>query len=366
MGLFSKLKNECIDIIEWPDQSGDVLVHRFDRNGNEIKNGAKLIVREGQKAVFVNEGKIADSFIPGTYSLETKNMPILRTLMSWPYGFTSPFKAEVYFIKTTEQLDRKWGTQNPVMMRDPDFGTVRLRARGNYSYKIGATSEMISKFVGATPEFRCEDLEGQLRTKLVSSFSDCVAEFKIPALDLAANYNEIGQSMCSMMKGAFSSFGLDLLTFTIENITLPEEVEKAMDERASMGAVGNLTDYAKFQTAKAVREAASNESGNSSGIVGMMLGAKIGETTGQIFSAAASAAPPPLPRKQGTLFYVAINSQQAGPFSREEIKLKIGTGEITRETLFWSDGMSDWKKALEITEIAAMFSSLPPPIQPHS
>lgn len=360
MGLFNTLRNEFIDIIEWPDQSGDVLVHRFERHENEIKNGAKLIVREGQKAVFVNEGKIADSFEPGTHTLETKNLPILRTLLSWPYAFNSPFKAEVYFIKTTEQLDRKWGTSNPVMMRDPDFGTVRLRARGNYSYKVGATAEMISKFVGASPEFTCEDLEGQLRVKLVSAFSDCVAELKIPALDLAANYNEISKDMCSAMKREFSEFGLNLLTFTVENITLPEDVEKAMDERASMGAVGNLNDYAKFQTAKAVREAASNESGNSAGIVGMMLGAKLGETTGQIFNAQSQPVPPPLPQQGVKLFYAAINSQQAGPFQPGEIKLKISAGEITRDTLVWTEGMGEWKKASDIAEIAAIFSTLPP------
>ena len=167
------------------------------------------------------------------------------------------------------------------------------------------------------------------------------------------------------MKDNFLEFGLNLLTFTVENITLPEEVEKAMDERASMGAVGNLTDYAKFQTAKAVREAAANESGNSSGIVGMMLGAKLGETTGQVFAASSQATPPPLPQKGAKLFYAAINSQQAGPFQPGEIKLKIASGEITRDTLVWTEGMSEWKKASEVAEISALFSSLPPPLPNH-
>ena len=158
MGLFSGFKNQFIDIIEWAEETPGVLVHRFDRFDNEIKYGAKLIVRPGQKAVFVNEGQIAHVFGPGTHTLETKNIPILRTLLSLPYNFESPFKAEVYFIKTTEQLDRKWGTPSPVMLRDADFGIVRLRARGNYSYVVGDDKTMLSRFVGARAEFKADEL----------------------------------------------------------------------------------------------------------------------------------------------------------------------------------------------------------------
>ena len=192
MGFFDKLKNELIDIIELSDSESDVLVQRFSRKDNEIKYGAQLIVRPGQRAVFVNEGKVADTFEPGTYTLETQNIPVLTTLKGWKFGFHSPFKAEVYFIKTTEQLDRKWGTTNPVMLRDADFGIVRLRARGNYSYKIGLSDDMISRFVGAQEQFTTGDIEGQTRTKAISSFSDCLGELKIAALDLAAQYDEIG------------------------------------------------------------------------------------------------------------------------------------------------------------------------------
>jgi len=280
MGLFDGLRAEFIDIIEWKDQDGSVLVHRFERHDNEIKNGAQLIVRPGQRAVFVNEGKIADSFEPGTHKLETKNLPILATLKGWKYGFDSPFKAEVYFINATELLDRKWGTPSPVMMRDADFGAVRLRARGNYSYRVGITEDMISRFVGARDEFRVEDIEGQLRTRIISSFSDSLGELKIPALDIVSQYDEISAAMQKKLAGIFEDIGLNLLTFTLENVSVPEAVQKALDERASMGAIGNLNNYATYQAANAMRDAAGNESGMAGGMMGMMVGGQLGGTMG--------------------------------------------------------------------------------------
>jgi len=281
MGFFDKIKNELIDIIEWLNEPGDVLVHRFERHQNEIKMGAKLIVRPGQKAVFVNEGEIADVFEPGTHELETQNLPVLSTLKGWMHGFNSPFKAEVYFIDTTEQLDRKWGTQNPIMMRDADFGVVRLRCRGNYSYKINDSAGMISRFTGAASEFKCSQLEGQIRAKVVSSFSDCVGELKIPALDLAAQYDEIGDAMKEKLTDTFDKLGLVIIAFTLENITLPEEVQKAMDERASMGALGDLNKYSQFQSAKALREAAKNE-GMAGQMMGMMVGGQLAGSMGGV------------------------------------------------------------------------------------
>lgn len=274
MGFFDKLRGEFIDIIEWKDEDPGVLIHRFERHNNEIKMNAKLVVRPGQRAVFVNEGQVADCYEPGTHTLATQNMPLLSTLKGWKYGFESPFKAEVYFIKTSEQLDRKWGTPNPVMMRDHDFGIVRLRARGNYAYKIGLKDEMISRFVGARAEWTADDIEGQLRTRVISSFSDCVGELKIPALDLAAQYDEIGSAMEGKLGGIFTDLGLDLLSFTLENITLPEEVEKAMDQRASMGALGNLNNFSQFQSANAVRDMANNP-GGSGNMMGMMMGSQM-------------------------------------------------------------------------------------------
>ncbi len=274
MGLFDSIKKELIDIIEWLDKPAETLIHRFEKPGNEIKMGTKLIVRPGQKAVFINEGEIADVFEEGTHTLETQNLPILSKLKGWMHGFNSPFKAEVYFIDTTEQLDRKWGTQNPIMLRDADFGIVRLRCRGNYSYKIAITDQLITRFTGATKDFTRADFEGQLRAKVVSSFSDAIGELKIPALDLAAQYNEISEQMKKNLTDFFDKLGLAMLSFILENITLPEEVQKAIDQRSSLGALGDLNKYTQFQAANALRDAANNE-GMAGNMMGMMVGGQM-------------------------------------------------------------------------------------------
>lgn len=367
MGLFDKLRNELIDIIEWEEMDPDVLVHRFERHNNEIKWGAKLVVRPGQRAVFVSEGQIADTFDPGTHTLDTKNLPLLRTLLSWPYGFESPYKAEVYFVKATELLDRKWGTPNPVMMRDADFGIVRLRARGNYSYKIGITKEMISRFVGARDEFRISDMEGQIRTKVISSFSDCIGESKIPALDLAANYDEIGEMMGMKLKEEFARLGLDILAFAVENISLPEEVTQAMDQRASMGAIGNLNNFSQYQAANALRDAAQNE-GGAGNMMGMMMGAQMaggvsGALNQESQNTGASSAPPPVPN--AISFFIVVNGQQAGPFDANELKVKVQGGQITRETLVWKEGMASWTAAGDVVEFSQFFTTTPPPLPPQ-
>ncbi|MDD3118075.1 MAG: SPFH domain-containing protein [Victivallales bacterium] len=369
MGLLNKLRHELIDIIEWEETAGDILVHRFERYNNAIKYGAKLVVRPGQRAVFVNEGKIADSFDPGTYTLETKNIPLLRTLLSLPYGFESPFKAEVYFIKTTEQLDRKWGTPNPVMLRDADFGIVRLRCRGNYSYRIGISAEMISRFVGARDNFSAEDIEGQLRTKLISSFSDAIGELKIPALELAAQYDEISAQMQKKLQPAFADLGIELKSFALENISLPDEVQKAMDERASMGALGNLNHYSQYQAANALRDAAKN-GGNVGGMMGMMVGGQLAGSLGNVLSqqpastpatAPAAGTPPPLPGTTAApLFFVAVNGTPSGPFAMNELTAKIGCGEITAATLVWAQGMPAWQPAAQVPTLLALFGTPPP------
>ncbi|MBN2641064.1 MAG: SPFH domain-containing protein [Victivallales bacterium] len=368
MGLFKKLRNEFIDIIEWEESAANVLVHRFERYNNEIKHGAKLVVRPGQRAVFVNEGRIADAFDPGTYTLETKNLPILRTLLSWPYAFESPFKAEVYFIKTTEQLDRKWGTPNPVMLRDADFGIVRLRCRGNYSYCVGISEEMISRFVGARDEFTNDDVEGQIRTKVVSSFSDAVAELKIPALDLAAQYDEISTQMKTKLEPEFAALGMELKSFTLENISLPDTVQQAMDERASMGALGDLNNYSQYQAANAIRDAAQNQ-GGAGNMMGMMMGGQLAGNTGQTLfrenqqqnnPPSGGATPPPIPGE--IKFWAAINGTQAGPFNINELKAKASAGEINRDTLVWKDGMANWLAAGEVPEIQQIFGATPPPL----
>ena len=290
MGLFDKIRAEFIDIVEWRDQEPGVLVHRFERYDHEIKMGAQLTVRPGQRAVFVNEGKIADVFEAGLHTLETANLPILATLKGWKYGFHSQFKAEVYFLNITEQLDRKWGTSTPVILRDADFGMVRLRARGNFSYKVSADRELLSRLVGARQAYLTEDIEGQLRAKAVSSFTDALGELKIPMLDLQAQYDEIGGAMKQKLNSFFAELGLELLGFVLENITVPEEVEKAMDQRASMGAVGNLNQFAQYQAAQALRDAAGNP-GMAGNMMGMMVGGQLAAGMGEILKQPAPAAP---------------------------------------------------------------------------
>jgi membrane protease subunit (stomatin/prohibitin family) len=280
MGFFERLKAEFIDIIEWRDARPGVLVSRFERYEHEIKMNAKLIVRPGQRAVFVNEGQIADSFGPGTYTLETKNMPVLATLKGWKYGFESPFKAEVYFVKTTEQVDRKWGTSTPIMLRDRDFGVVRLRARGNYSYRLSTDKDLIRRFVGARAEWTNEDIEGQIRAQLISSFTDFMGELKIPVLDLQARYDEISEEMKNKLQSVYKRLGLLLITFAVENITLPEDVEKALDQRSSMGVVGDLNKFTQFQAAQALEGMANQDGGGN--MMGMMMGANMANSMGNV------------------------------------------------------------------------------------
>ena len=281
MGILDAIKGQLIDVIEWSDNSGKTMVHKYDMNGKEIMMGAQLTVRESQVAIFVNEGELADVFEPGRYELKTSNMPILTALKSWKYGFNSPFKSDVYFINTKQFLDMKWGTSNPVMMRDAEFGMIRLRAFGIYSFKVSDPETFLKQVFGTAALFTVDGVEGQIKRTLVSGLSDAIAESKIPALDLAANYEELGQYALKTINPKLASLGLTLCSFVIENISLPEEVEKSMDKRTSMGVLGNLDQYAKYQAAEAMREAANN---NANGMAGMGVGMGAGAAMGQMFA----------------------------------------------------------------------------------
>jgi len=271
MGIMDAIRSQFIEVIEWLDDSGNTLLYRFPVQGQEIKNGARLTVRESQAAVFVFQGQIADVFGPGLYTIDGGNTPILSKLGAWMHGFNSPFKAEVYFVNTKQFNDLKWGTANPVMMRDADFGMVRLRAFGIYSIRIGDPRAFIKEVAGTNGHFITEDIEGQLKRTLVSSFSDALAESKIAALDLASNYDELGKFVRGKLSDEFKSYGLDLTKYVIENISLPQEVEAAMDKRTSMGVIGDVGRYAQFQAADAMRDAAQNPSGGAG--IGAGLGA---------------------------------------------------------------------------------------------
>jgi membrane protease subunit (stomatin/prohibitin family) len=274
MGIFDKVagivQSQFIEVIEWLDESRDTMVYRFPVQGQEIKNGAQLIVRESQAAVFVYQGQAADVFGPGRYTIDGGNTPILSKLGAWYHGFNSPFKSEVYFVNTKQFTDMKWGTANPIMLRDPDFGIVRLRAFGGYSLRVADPREFIKEIAGTNAHFETEDIEGQLKRSIVTEFSDALGELKIAALDLAAQYKEMGGAIREKINEDFKAFGVEVVKFYVENISLPPEVEEAIDKRASMGALGDANRYMQFQAADALRDAANNPSG------GAGLGASLG------------------------------------------------------------------------------------------
>jgi membrane protease subunit (stomatin/prohibitin family) len=308
MGIFDALRTQAIEVIEWLDDSGNTMLYRFPVHDQEIKNGARLTVRESQTAVLVFQGQIADVFPPGLYTIDGGNTPILTKLGAWKYGFTSPFKAEVYFINTKQFTDLKWGTPNPVMMRDADFGVVRLRAFGIYSMRVVDPRAFLKELTGTNARFQTEDIEGQLRRSLVSGFSDAVAESKIAALDLAAHYDELGGVLRTKLDQEFKSFGLELTKFVIENISLPPEVEAAMDKRTSMGVIGDVGRYAQFQAADAMRDAAQNPSGGA----GLGAGLGAGFAVGNAMAGSISNAMNPPTAPSGTAGAAMIKCPKCG------------------------------------------------------
>ncbi len=382
MSIWDKLKAELVDIIEWLDDTNNTIVYRFDRVANEIKYGAKLVVREGQAAVFVNEGQIADVYQPGTHTLETQNMPILATLKGWKYGFNSPFKAEVYFVSTRQFTDLKWGTMNPIMMRDPEFGPVRIRAFGSYTMRVKDPGTFIKQASGTDGRFTTEEITSQLRNLIVSQLPVVLGELKMPILDLAAQYQNMGDVITFKMRPEFEKFGLDLPKLLIENVSLPPEVEAAMDKRSSMGVIGDLNRYTQFQAADSLKAAAENPGGTASAGMGMGMGFAMAQQMGQAMANAqqqnqqpqqqqpargpigpvGSGGPPPIPGTKS--FFMALNNQQAGPFDGPALAGHLRSGNLTRDTLVWCEGMANWAPAGGIADLAPLFASAPPPFPP--
>jgi len=364
MGLWDKLTREFIDIIEWTEPSqNEILAHRFPRSDNEIKNGAKLIVREGQAAVFVKEGQLADVMMPGMYTLDTKNMPILSKILGWKYGFESPFKCEVYFIATRQWTNQKWGTQNPVMLRDAEFGPVRLRAFGSYAFKITDPGTFLKELVSTDHSFEAFGITGQFRNVIVSRFIDSIGAAQIPVLDLVGNYERLGKLAQDRIAPSLATMGVSLTQFFVENISLPPEVEAALDKRTQMGVLGNLDQYTKFQSAEAIRDAAKNPGG----MAGMGVGFGAGAALGNAMAAGAAAPgqtsvplPPPIPL--AVTFFVAINGVQQGPFDIPTLASKVHGREIQPGTLVWKAGMANWVAAESVAELSGLFGSVPPPL----
>src|SRR6187200_271068 len=261
MGLMDYLRGQLIDIIEWTDDSRDTISFRFPDNDAEIKRGAQLIVRESQVAQFVYLGEFGDTFGPGKHSLTTDNIPILTTLKSWKYGFESPFKADVYYVTTRLFTGNKWGTSNPVMVRDQDFGIVRVRAFGTYDFRVTDPKRFLKEVAGTDNRFRLDEFADTMRSRMVSVFSEALASAKVPVLDVATRYSELGEALLPIINPVIGAkYGLELCSFIIENVSVPPEVEAAIDKRSSMAAVGNLNDYVKFQMAQGI------EKGGGSGL----------------------------------------------------------------------------------------------------
>jgi len=362
MGLFDKLFGEFVDVIEWLDKSKNTMVYRFERYGNEIKYGAKLTVRESQVAILVNEGRAADFFEPGLYELKTSNMPIMTTLENWPHGFQSPFKAEVYFFSMRRFVDLKWGTKNPIMLRDKEFGAVRLRAFGSYCVRINDPLTFIKEITGTNGHFSTADISDQLRNLILSRFASNLGESSIPVLDLAANYDDLSEYLTARIALEFMEYGLEITKLLVENISLPPAVEEALDKRTSMGIIGNLKDYTEFQAAEAMKAAAENPSGGASEGIGMGIGFAMANKMAQPYNAKPTAThqPPPIP--QHSQYFIAINGQQLGPFNLADVEAKIKTSAITRDTLIWNQSLVEWTKAGKIAELSRCFPTMPPPL----
>jgi membrane protease subunit (stomatin/prohibitin family) len=362
MTLWEKAAAELLDIIEWCDDSSDTMVWRFPRFDNEIKYGAQLIVRQSQAAVFVDRGEIADVFTSGQHSLTTNNLPVLTTIMGWKYGFHSPFKAEVYFVNTRNFTNLKWGTKNPVILRDQEFGPVRLRSFGTYVVRVNDPAMFIREIVGTGGHFTLDDISEQLRNLIVSRFADALAESGIPLLDLAANYNELSSLLTKKIAPEFMEYGLEITKLLIENISLPLEVEAALDKKSSMGIIGNLDNFARFQAANAMEAAAKNPGGDASAGVGMGIGFAMASQLGKVLTTpqeAAVSVPPPLP---GEVYFIGINGTKTGPFDMQVIISNIRDGIVTGETLLWKHGMPGWGKAGSFDEFKVLLEATPPPL----
>jgi membrane protease subunit (stomatin/prohibitin family) len=328
------------------------------------------VVREGQMAVFINEGQLADVYKPGTHTLTTQNMPILATLRGWKYGFDSPFKAEVYFVSTRKFTDLKWGTPGPAMMRDKDFGMIRATAFGLYSIRVKDPGVFVKDLVGTDGRFTLDEIQANLRGKIGTRIKEVMPELGIPVIEMEARVTDMGNRLRERLTPDFEGFGLELLEVQVQDIGLPEEVEKAIDKRGAIAAVGNLQAYTQYETASSIRDAANNPGGLAGAGVGIGVGVGMGAQMANAMSgalagaggAAAAGGPPPLPGALG--FHVAVGQQQTGPYDAGALQQQVASGTLNRSTLVWRTGMAQWTKAGDVPELQGLFANSPPPVPP--
>jgi membrane protease subunit (stomatin/prohibitin family) len=387
MSLWGKLTGEFVDIVEWTEDAPDVLVHRFERYNNEIKMGAQLTVREGQLAIMVNEGQMgkgqaADVFQPGMYTLSTQNLPLLSTLQGWKFGFDSPFRAEVYFFNTRLFANLKWGTPGPAMMRDPEFGVVRVSAFGIYSIRVHDPKIVLRDLVGTKAVFTTEDIEENLRGKVSTKIKEAMPGLGVPVIDLNSKISVLGDKLKEVLAKDFGAMGFELNEVQVQSISLPEEVEKAIDQQGAMKAIGNMNQFAQYQAAQAMRDAANNQ-GAAGAMMGIGVGGMLNQGMGGLFNQGGQQqqpqggfggggmqqpapqqqmAPPPLPT--AVKFFAAIGGAQAGPFDLGQLRQQLQSGAMNKDTLVWHAGMPGWTPAGTVGELAPLFSELPPPLPP--
>ncbi|MEM1259966.1 MAG: SPFH domain-containing protein [Bacteroidota bacterium] len=379
MDIFGKIKeklsNEFIDIVEWLDYTDDTIAHRFERYQNEIKNGAKLIVREGQTAVFVNEGQLADVFTPGTYDLTTQNLPILTTLKGWKYGFNSPFKAEVYFVNTHLFTDEKWGTKNPVTLSDERFGLVEIRAFGTYAFRISDAGKFIIDIVGTDNNFTSYEINEHLKSLIATRFTDTFGEANLPIELYAANTTELSDTCQEVMATEFESVGISLEKFFIENVSMPEDLKKEIFEYSRLDKL-DMQKLAQFKAAKAMEAAAKNEGGTAGAGMGMgmgfvlaqqmgnMMGGAMGQQQTGFPQATGAAVPPPMPAQ--VLYYYAVNGTQQGPVTVDQLRALFAGRTINRESLVWKQGMANWAALQDVEELKSFLGGNTPPPLPNN
>ncbi len=374
MGLMDKLRGELVDIIEWLDDSRTTLAWRFPRYNNEIKNGAQLIVREGQEAVFVYRGQLADRFGPGAYELKSENLPLLSTIQGWKHGFNSPFRSEVYFLNTRPVTDLRWGTPQPVTVRDPDFRMVQVRANGLCVVRIADAQIFLREVIGTDSVVETEEISELLRRVITLAFSDMVLETGLGAIDLQGRQVELSEKLRDFVQERVDDeFGLAIDSVTM-NVSLPEEITAAMTRGVARGVeeggfldnVGDMGRYQQAKAAEAMVAAAGNPGGSPMGDamaigMGVTMAGQMANTMGQSMGPGAQAqmTPPPVPQQQ--LFYVVMNGQQAGPFTIEQIQAGAQNGQVNGQSQVWSAGMAGWAPASSVPALAPVFA-VPPPI----
>ncbi len=367
MGLFDKLSHEFIDIIDWVDNTNDTVVWKFPRYQNEIKMNAKLTVRESQQAVFLNEGTIADVFQPGMYTLQTENMPILATLKGWKYGFNSPFKADVFFVSTKNFIDQKWGTKNPITLNDERFGLIELRAFGSFAYKVIDAGKFIKEVAGTEGQYTTDEINGQLRSLIVNKFTNAAGQGGLPIEKFAANLEDLSKLCTDKLNEDFDAYGLKVTKFVVENVSMPDELKKEIFDYSRLNKI-DMQKLAQFRTTESIETAA----GNQGGIAGMGMGLGVGVTMGNLMgntignqfnqNAQQNTTPPPPPPV--VQFFTAVNGQQNGPFSLEQLAQMTQAGTLNRDTLVWKTGMASWTAANTVAELSNLFNNVPPPPPP--